>query len=312
MIFELPARPVLWTLAAIFAVLTAASLAAAWLYRRDAARHGELVLRVKSWWLMIAVFSLALVLSRTAALVLFGFVSFIAFKEYLSLIPTRRTDRQVLFWAYLAIPVQYYWVAVEWYGMFIIFVPVYMFLGLAFVMVLKGATEGFLRAAGTLHWGLMIAVFALGHAAYLLVLPAEGSPVAAGAGLLLYLIVLTEANDVFQYIWGRSLGRRPVMPAVSPNKTWEGLLGGVATTVPAAVLLAPWLTPFGWFHGLLAGLLIGLGGFCGDVTISAVKRDLGVKDSSSLLPGHGGMLDRVDSLTFTAPLFFHFTYYFYF
>ncbi|MDH3475781.1 MAG: phosphatidate cytidylyltransferase [Rhodospirillales bacterium] len=318
MIFGAPAPAVLWTLAAIFGLLLVASLAVAWLDRRGPGGPGapgtqrELVLRVRSWWLMAGIFGLALVLSETAALVLFGFVSFIALKEYLSLIPTRRADRRVLFWAYLAIPVQYLWVGLEWYGMFIIFVPVYMFLGLAFRMVLEGATEGFLRAAGTLHWGLMIALFSLSHAAYLLALPADAESYGGGAGLLLFLVVLTEANDVFQFLWGRGLGRRPVMPKVSPNKTWAGLLGGAATTLAAALLVAPWLTPFTWPHAALAGLIIGLGGFCGDVTISAVKRDLGVKDSGSLLPGHGGMLDRVDSLTFTAPLFFHFTYYFYF
>ena len=311
MIYDPPAPVVLWTLAAIFAVLVVSSLAAAWLRRREPERHGELALRIRSWWVMAGIFCCALLLSATAAQVLFGFVSFIALKEYFSLIPTRRADRRVLFWAYLAIPFQYYWVAIEWYGVFIIFIPVYMFLGLGFRMVLEGATEGFLRSVGTLHWGLMTAVFSLSHAAYLLELPAPEAR-GGGAGLLLFLIVLTGANDVFQYIWGRSLGRRPVMPKVSPNKTWEGLLGGVATTTAAALLLAPWLTPFPWYQALGAGLIIGLGGFCGDVTISAVKRDLGVKDSGSILPGHGGMLDRVDSLIFTAPLFFHFTYYLHF
>ena len=201
-------------------------------------------MRVRSWWIMALVFSLALLLSRTAAIALFGFVSFIAFKEYLSLIPTRRADRRVLFWAYLAIPAQYLWVADDWYGMFLIFIPVYLFLGLALRMVIDGVTEGFLRAVGTLHWGLMITVFSLSHGAYLLNLPAEGNPVAGGVGLLTYLVVLTQANDVLQYVWGRSLGRHPVIPKVSPNKTWEGLVGGVATTTLAAALLAPLLTPF--------------------------------------------------------------------
>jgi phosphatidate cytidylyltransferase len=156
---------------------------------------------------------------------------------------------------------------------------------------------------------LMTTVFSLSHMAFLLVLPTAGNPVAGGAGLLLYLLFLTQFNDVAQYVWGKLLGRRRVIPRVSPNKTWEGLLGGVTTTVALAVVLAPWLTPFATVEAAVAGLIIGAAGFAGDVTISAVKRDLGVKDSGSLLPGHGGILDRIDSLTFTAPLFFHFVWY---
>jgi phosphatidate cytidylyltransferase len=179
-------------------------------------------------------------------------------------------------------------------------------------MVLKGETEGFLRAAGTLHWGMMTTVFSLSHAAFLLVLPKEGNPAAGGAGLVLYLVCLTELNDVAQYIWGKSFGRHKVVPVVSPNKTWEGLLGGVATTTLLAFVTAPYLTPLSHKHAVMAGIIIGLGGFLGDITLSALKRDLKIKDSSSMLPGHGGILDRVDSLTCTAPLFLHFIRYLYF
>lgn len=193
--------------------------------------------------------------------------------------------------------------------MFIIFIPVYMFLFLPMRMIVIGETKEFLRAVGTLHWGLMTMVFSLSHTAYLLALPQEGNPIAGGAGLILYLVFLTEFNDVAQYIWGKTMGRHKVLPTVSPNKTWEGLFGGIVTTVALAALLAPWLTPLTRIESLGAGLLIGLAGFIGDVTISALKRDLGLKDSGSLLPGHGGILDRVDSLTYTAPLFFHFVYY---
>lgn len=269
----------------------------------------ELWLRMRSWWVMAGLFMLAIAVDRALSIVFFALVSFLALKEYLSIIPTRRADRRVLLWAYLAIPVQYGWVAEAWFGMFIIFIPVYLFLFIPLRMVTIGDTQGFLKAAGTLHWGLMTTVFSLSHAAFLLALPDAGNPAAGSAGLLLFLVFLTQFNDIMQFVWGKLAGRRKVIPKVSPGKTVAGFVGGVATTTLVAWLAAPYLTPLTGWQPLAAGLLIGIGGFVGDVTISAVKRDLGIKDSGNLIPGHGGILDRVDSLTYTAPLFFHFVYF---
>lgn len=303
---------VLCSLAGLFVLLVLAS-GALWLLRRRYPERDyvELAQRIRSWWMMVSIFTAAMLMSHTVSLVFFGFISFLALKEYLSMVPTRRADRRVLFWAYMAIPLQYYWVADGWYGMFIVFIPVYMFLFLPLRMVIIGETKSFLQAAGTVHWGLMTMVFSISHVAFLLVLPDTEGMTAVGAGLVLYLVFLTQFNDVAQYLWGKLLGRHKVIPKVSPNKTWEGFLGGVTTTVVLAIVLAPLLTPMSWPMSLAAGLIIGLGGFVGDVTISALKRDIGVKDSGSLLPGHGGILDRIDSLTYTAPLFFHFIRYFY-
>lgn len=304
---------VFWAIAGVAVILVVASAIVVGLTHLQPARdHGALRARVRSWWVIVAITAVALVLSRDAAIGFLGFVSFLAFKEYLSLVPTRRADRRVLFWAYLAIPVQYWWVATGWYGMFVIFIPVYMFLLVPFRMVLEGVTAGFLRAVGTIHWGLMTMVFSLSHMAFLLVLPGADARGAGGAGLLVYLLFLTQFNDVAQYVWGRTLGNRRIVPSVSPGKTWAGFVGGVATTTVLAVLLAPLLTPFDTGFAAAVGLLIGVAGFVGDVTISALKRDLGVKDSGASIPGHGGILDRIDSLTFTAPLFFHVTRYFWF
>jgi phosphatidate cytidylyltransferase len=295
---------------AIGGLLALASLISIALVRAKPERdYTELRLRIKTWWLIVAVFAVAVLFNRTVSVTVLGFVSFLAFKEYLSLVPTRRADHRVLFWAYLAIPIQFYWVWMGWYGMFIIFIPVFMFLVLPMRMILIGETQGFLRAIGTLHWGLMITVFGLSHAAFMLVLPAEINPAGGAMGLLIYLVFLTEINDVAQYLWGKSFGKRKISPKVSPNKTVAGFLGGLLTTTALAVVLAPFLTPLARYEALGAGVLIGLGGFVGDVTISALKRDIGVKDSGSLLPGHGGILDRLDSLTYTAPLFFHYVYY---
>ena len=295
---------------AIGGLLALASLISIALVRAKPERdYTELRLRIKTWWLIVAVFAVAVLFNRTVSVAVLGFVSFLAFKEYLSLVPTRRADHRVLFWAYLAIPIQFYWVWMGWYGMFIIFIPVFVFLVLPMRMILIGETQGFLRAIGTLHWGLMITVFGLSHAAFMLVLPATVNPAGGAMGLLIYLVFLTEINDVAQYLWGKSFGKRKISPKVSPNKTVVGFLGGLLTTTALAVVLAPFLTPLARYEALGAGVLIGLGGFVGDVTISALKRDIGVKDSGSLLPGHGGILDRLDSLTYTAPLFFHYVYY---
>lgn len=309
---------VLWVL--VF-LLGAATLIAQRLSRhKPNAGETELELRVRSWWVIVGLLIGALLVGRTMALVLFAFISFLALKEYLSIIPTRRADRSVLFFAYLTIPLQYWLVATEQYGIFIVLVPVWMFLLLPSAMVMLGQTEGFLKAVGTLHWGVMSTVYSLGHMAYLLVLPKEVGHIAEGAALVVTLLILTELNDVAQYVWGKSFGRHKISPKVSPGKTWEGFLGGMATTLVAAYVLISALLPQlsvpgalsidWWIFVALIGFAISLGGFFGDLTESAVKRDLGIKDSGALIPGHGGILDRVDSLIFTAPLFFHITRYF--
>jgi phosphatidate cytidylyltransferase len=304
---------ILWSLTGLYGILVVATLIYFLLKKiRSESNLKEIGLRIRSWWVMVFIFTLAMLLSRNVSLFFFAFISFLALKEYLSIIPTRRADRRVLFWAYLAVPFQYFWAGFEWYGMFIVFIPVYVFLFLPLCMVSIGETKDFLRSAGTLHWGLMTMVFSISHVAYLLVLPQTGNPGPGGAGLLLFLVFLTQSNDVSQFLWGKSLGKRKIVPSVSPNKTLEGFLGGVGTTTIFAVLLSGLLTPFSIPMAIAAGVLISTAGFVGDVTISAVKRDIGVKDSGNLLPGHGGILDRIDSLTFTAPLFFHFTYYFYY
>ena len=304
---------VLWALGGIYAILVIASLISIFLKKSRPDRpYTELIQRIKSWWVMATIFTLAIVFSRNVSLLFFGFVSFLALKEYFSIIPTRRADRRVLFWAYVSIPVQYSWVLQEWYGMFIIFIPVYIFLFLPLRMVIVGETKNFLHAAGVIHWGLMTLVFSISHLAYLIVLPATESSETGGAGLVLYLVFLTQFNDVAQYVWGKMLGKHKIIPKVSPNKTWQGFIGGVAMTTLLSVLLSGLLTPLSINMAIAAGLIISIGGFIGDVTISALKRDIGIKDSGSLLPGHGGILDRIDSITYTAPLFFHFIYYFYY
>ena len=311
-LYGIPAN-VVYATAGIYAVLILATLIV-WLLRRKhpGDKYLELDQRTRSWWWMIGAFTLAVLLNRTVAIVFLGFISYLALKEYLSLIPTRRIDRAVLLFAYLAIPIQFYWAAIDWYGMFIVFVPVWMFLFFPALMALKGETQGFLRAVGTLSWGVMMTVFTLSHMAMLLVSGDAANKVAGGVGLLFFLVVLTQFNDVAQYCWGKLLGRHKVTPKVSPKKTWEGLIGGVATTIGVAALIGPYLTPMDHAWSAVAGGVIGIAGFLGDITMSAVKRDLGVKDTSGLIPGHGGILDRVDSLTYAAPAFVHFFRYFFF
>jgi phosphatidate cytidylyltransferase len=311
-VLGLPQNVVYATIGTYALLIIATLIVAALRWRNPGERYAELSARTSSWWWMIGAFTLAVLLNQTVAVIFLAFISYLALKEYLSLIPTRRIDRAVLLFAYLAIPIQFYWAAIDWYGMFIVFIPVWMFLFFPALMALRGETEGFLRAVGTLSWGLMMTVFTLSHMALLLVSGDAASPVAGGVGLLLFLVVLTQFNDVAQYTWGKLFGRHKVTPTVSPKKTWEGLVGGIATTIAVAALIGPYLTPMDWQWSALAGAIIGVAGFLGDITISAVKRDLGVKDTGGLIPGHGGILDRVDSLTYAAPAFVHFIRYFFY
>jgi phosphatidate cytidylyltransferase len=301
--------PVHMAIGAIFALLIFASLVAALLQRfKPGPVTAELSKRVSSWWVMIGIFTIAILTGRIVSTVFLAFLAVLALKEYLSLVPTRRVDRSILLWAYLAIPPQFYFAHIEDFGFFMVFIPVWMLLFLPARITLGGTTEGFLRAVGTLSWGLMMTVFSLSHTAMLL---AFGTSRGFGAGPLLFLVALTQFNDVAQFTWGKLFGRHKILPSVSPKKTWEGFVGGLITTIAVATFAGPFLTPMNAQWSAMAGGVIALAGFLGDVTLSATKRDLGVKDASNLIPGHGGILDRVDSLIYAAPVFFHFLNYFY-
>ncbi|WP_198264802.1 phosphatidate cytidylyltransferase [sulfur-oxidizing endosymbiont of Gigantopelta aegis] len=302
-----------WVMVAVLCLLVIASISRFIIEKSHPDKdYTELRQRIQSWWWMIGILFVFMTLGQTSGktygIILFAFISFLALKEFFSIVPTRQCDRRVIFWAYLAIPIQYYLISIEWYGLFIIFIPVYLFLFLPMRMVLIGETQGFIRAAGVIHWAVMLTVYCLSHIAYLLVLP-EKNPDAGSMGLVIFLLFMTQFNDVSQYIWGKALGKHPIIPKVSPNKTWEGFLGGMFTIAISAAFIGPLLTPLNMQLSLIAGLIINASGFIGDVVISSVKRDLAIKDSGDLIPGHGGILDRFDSLIFTAPLFFHYLYY---
>ena len=268
----------------------------------------ELAARTRSWWIMAGIVFGAAFFRFNIPFFFLPFFSFIAFRELYSVLGFREADRGALFWGILAIPIQYYLAYLAWYGAFIIFIPVVMFLVLPLRLVLKGDTHGITKSMALLQWILMLSVFGISHLAYLLSLPELPGFSSGGRGLLLFLVFLTEINDVMQFIWGKLLGRHKILPKISPNKTWEGFLGGVISTTVIGYFLG-FLTPLSAPNVILVSALIAIAGFSGDVVISAIKRDKGIKDMGNSIPGHGGVFDRIDSLAYTAPVFFHLVYY---
>ncbi len=260
--------------------------------------------RIKAWWIMVAGISFAFLMGAGGVLLLFAFVSFAALREYVTLTNTRHADRWTLLGMFLIIiPVQYYLIWIDWYGLYSIFIPVYCFLAMPALTAMRGDTSRFLERVSEQQWGIMLAVYCISHVPALVTLPIPGNE---GRGLLLiaFLIATVQGSDVLQYIFGKLFGRHKVAPGVSPSKTWEGLIGGIASASLMGAGLY-WLTPF---SPLEAGVLAALScvmGFFGGLVASAIKRDRGVKDWGHMIEGHGGMLDRADSLVFAAPVFFH-------
>jgi phosphatidate cytidylyltransferase len=265
--------------------------------------------RIKAWWAMVVLLGAAFGLGETAVIVLFALASFTALREFLTLTPTRGGDHLALALAFFVVlPAQYVLVAMEWYGLYSIFIPVYAFLLLPMVAALRGETDDFMRRVAELQWGLMITVFCVSHVPALLTLDIPGY---AGRELLLiaFLILVVQSSDVLQYVWGKLAGRHKVAPSLSPSKTWEGFVGGIASATLLGAALW-WITPFSPLQAAGMALLINLAGFLGGLVMSAIKRDRGVKDWGRMIEGHGGMLDRLDSVIFAAPLFFHLTRYY--
>jgi phosphatidate cytidylyltransferase len=260
--------------------------------------------RIRAWWWMVGVLAAAFWIGKGGVIVLFALLSFFALREYITLCYTRRGDHLVLLLSFfIALPAQYGLIWIEWYGLYSIFIPVYAFLLLPIFAALSADTTRFLERASKVQWGLMICIFCLSHVPALMTLNIPGY---AGRNLLLiaFLVIVVQGSDVLQYIWGKLLGRHKVAPALSPSKTWEGLIGGVASaTVLGAGLHG--ITPFTALEAALVALVICLMGFFGGLVMSAIKRDRGVKDWGHMIEGHGGILDRLDSVVFAAPIFFH-------
>jgi phosphatidate cytidylyltransferase len=278
---------------------------------------------LRTWWIIAVLFALAVVLGRAGVVLFFGLVSLLALREYMMLVQVPYRLWGLPPWMYAVLIGNYALIAAGWVDVFAVFAPLGGLLLIAVRMVWRERTEGYLLAAASSYWGILLTVYCVSHAALLLTLPAATNDVAGPVGWLLYLMLLTELSDIVQALVGRRIGRRAIAPVLSPHKTWEGLLGGVAGTIVLAALLAPLLTPLAtaslrlgrvpitvpYLPACLAGMTLSLAGYFGDVNISGVKRDVGVKDSGQMLPGQGGILDRIDSLMFTAPLFYYFVRY---
>ena len=264
----------------------------------------NLVARINAWWVMILIIFAAAFMGFYAVVALFFVISFMALREFLSLIYIRRGDHIALAACfYVILPMQYFLVAIDWFSMFTIFIPVYAFLFLPILSALQGDASHFLDRSTKVQWAIMISVFCISHIPAVLTLDIAGFE-GQNILLMIFLILVVQASDVLQYVWGKLFGKHKIAPSLSPSKTVEGFVGGVLSASVLAGLLA-WLTPFNMVQATLIGLLICLMGFLGGLVMSAIKRSMGVKDWGNMISGHGGMLDRMDSLCFAAPIFFH-------
>lgn len=345
--------------------------------------------RVRAWWILFAGLAAAFLSDQYFAghgvtIFLFGFISFWALREFITLTPTRPGDHRALFWVFfLLTPAQFVLVWLERYDLYSTLIPVYAFLLIPARIALSGDAKRFLERTAKIQSGLLICVYCLSFAPALLTLeipsygpvgvrassgtegephdealesgtgepigetpgasttgaseePSEENPSGApgeaaddesGAGpgiaariapgkpaggtvrLLFFFVLMTQLSDALQFAWSKLPSRHLIVPTISQTRTWEGLLGGVAsvTLLGAALRFA---TPFPhWWQAACASVVIALMGLAGGLTMSAIKRDRGVQDFGTLVEGHGGVLDRIDSICFAAPVFFHLAYF---
>jgi phosphatidate cytidylyltransferase len=272
---------------------------------------------VRAWWILLATLAAAFLLGHVATVVLFGLISFWALREFITLTPTRPGDHRTLFWVFfLFTPLQFVLVGMgdRYYEYYSIVIPVYAFLFIPARIALAGDYKRFLERTAKIQAGLLICVYCLSYAPALLTLKlpllADGEPdTGGGVRLLFFFVLIVQLSDALQYAWSQVPGKHVIVPSINTSRTWEGLLGGTTSvTLIGAVLW--WATPFhraDWWMAAVMSAVISLMGFAGGITMSAIKRDRGVRDFGTLVEGHGGVLDRIDSICFAAPVFFHCT-----
>lgn len=299
-----------WLFGGALVVLTIASVTAQVLTRKNGPSDmlSNLTARINAWWVMVAALAIVFLLGQTATVLLFAICAGFALREFMTVTDAGGDDPTAKLLAFaLILPVQFGLVLWDWYGMMTVFVPVYVFFLLPLLMALTKGPDDIMARLGALQWGLMLAIFGLSHLPALANLHYEGGPEAFL--MIAWLVIVVQISDVAQYCWGKLYGKTKLAPVLSPSKTWEGLIGGVVTATLLGVLLSG-LTPYGIGGAALVAAIACAMGAAGGLVLSAIKRDRGVKDWGHLIAGHGGFMDRLDSLLFAAPIVFHITRYF--
>ena len=295
-------------LSLVFLVLVVATVIGKILSQKRSPSNAQVIdnlnARINAWWVMVVLMGIAFTAGKVGVIVLFGACSFAALREFVSVAQKPQEERWVLFFTFFVVlPIQYVFIWYEWYGLYSIFIPVYAFLLLPMLAVLRGNTDQYLVRIAQTQWALMICVFCASHVPALLTL---SIPDYDGRQVLLiaFLVVVVQLSDVLQYVWGKLFGKTPVAPSLSPSKTIEGAVGGILTATLIGASLW-WITPFTPLEAGALALVCSIMGFMGGLVLSAIKRDKGVKDWGHSIAGHGGFIDRLDSVLFSAPVFFH-------
>lgn len=264
--------------------------------------------RIIAWWVMVILLALAFAAGKVGVILLFALISAGALREFMAIAPVTGQERMAVLGLFLiGLPVQYWLIWAEWYGLFAVFLPVYAYLPLSLAAAI-GGPQNYLQRMAVLHVALFACIYGPSHIPALFLLTFTGFD-GTSLWLIAWFVFVVQLSDVAQYIWGKLLGQRKIAPTLSPSKTLEGLIGGVATATLAGVLMQG-LTPFGPLWAGVMALIVAGAGFLGGIVMSAIKRDRGIKDWGHIIAGHGGVVDRIDSLIFSAPVFFHLTRWF--
>jgi phosphatidate cytidylyltransferase len=326
-------RPLLILFSCVVLVLAGATWLATYLSRQanpafNPAQLQRFMLRLRAWWLMLMFVVFGLVVHRVGIIVLFALISFWAFREFITMTPTRRGDHRALFWSLVVFtPLQYILIGLgqttwEWrpgrtidfYGLYSIMIPVYASLFIPARIAMAGDHKRFLERSAQITAGLLICVYSLSYAPavlHLKLVTSAGNPWSgSNAGVLFFFILISQLSDVLQWSWGQIAGKHVVAPEISSSRTWEGCVGGSLTAGLCGAALS-WVTPFQVYEAAIISMIVAFLGFAGGMTMSAIKRDRNVQDYGTLVLGHAGVLDRIDMLCFSAPIFYHITRFFF-
>jgi phosphatidate cytidylyltransferase len=297
-------------LALVVILLLVAGAILAWLKYQRKQSVGSLWATYFGWLVMIPLVFFMIAWGRTPFIlfiIALGIIGFIEFARATRLIEDRILTGLVIL-AILAMGVVIWMEDPRlrkpgWYGMFAI-MPVWFTALLMIVPVVRNQPSGQLKSIALALVGFTYFGWMFGHLAYFA--NSENA-----YGYLLFIFFAVSAADIAAFTFGKLYGHRQLVSNISPNKTWAGALGALAFS-----MVLPWALWFSFpdFNPLvlvLTGIIVGIGGQLGDLAISFIKRDLEIKDMGHVIPGHGGILDRIDSLIYASPLFFHMVRWFY-